>query len=280
MESEYIIVYDENGEPHLEHAWLRRGQAHKYIMKIGEGLKARYFYTQAEVDAYMKGAKKGYDAGRNSTKLGLKLNEATRKPVYENNSFVERNRARNLSTEDKGERVGYKVGKGVKKAVNKANETADKVDKAYRNAKYDAEETGNKIKENAKSAAKRLNENTKSKMDKMREEFRKPAEAETKVKKQAENKRNIDALNTLDKVKDKIEDTSENLKARRNVKKLDKEIKEERSKLNNMGNLDGQRKIRDLEIKKLEEQTKYDKSPETIAVLEKMKDDRKKQDKQ
>ena len=30
------------------------GRAHKYIMKIGEGAKARYLYTKAEVDAYLR----------------------------------------------------------------------------------------------------------------------------------------------------------------------------------------------------------------------------------
>ena len=94
----------------------------------------------------------------------------------------------------------------------------------------------------------------------------------------ASNKASDNVKKSIEGAKDKIDDTTENLKARRNVKKLDKEIKEERSKLNNIGNLEGQRKIKDLEIKKLEEQTKYDKSPETIAVLEDMKEARKKQD--
>ncbi len=52
----YCIVYDENGRAYIEHGIIRNaGQtAHKYIMKIGDGVKARYFYTQEQIDAYKK----------------------------------------------------------------------------------------------------------------------------------------------------------------------------------------------------------------------------------
>ena len=52
----YYIAIDKNGEPYIEHGLLKNvgKKAHKYIMKIGEGAKARYFYTKEEVDAYYR----------------------------------------------------------------------------------------------------------------------------------------------------------------------------------------------------------------------------------
>ena len=52
MNENYIILIDENGRPYIEHGIGDR--MHKYIMKIGDGAKARYFYTQQEIEAYRK----------------------------------------------------------------------------------------------------------------------------------------------------------------------------------------------------------------------------------
>lgn len=64
MNDDYIILVNEDGQPYIAHAGMvsnaasgvGRGvrQSHKYIMKIGEGLKARYFYTQDEIRAYQQ----------------------------------------------------------------------------------------------------------------------------------------------------------------------------------------------------------------------------------
>lgn len=54
--SNYIIRIDQNGAPYLEHAWGKK-TSHKYIARIGEGAKARYFYTQEQLRAFMQGAK-------------------------------------------------------------------------------------------------------------------------------------------------------------------------------------------------------------------------------
>ena len=53
---DYIIMIDQNGQPYIEHSWadVWKKKAHKYLLKIGEGAKARYFYTQAEIDAYYR----------------------------------------------------------------------------------------------------------------------------------------------------------------------------------------------------------------------------------
>lgn len=186
MESYYIITIDENGEPHLEHAWLRRGQAHKYIMKIGEGLKARYFYTQAEVDAYMNQGKRTVRNAADKTKQTVNnLTGATAKKQLEKAKYNDRlaqlatkkaesavERARQNKSPDTG-----RLNIEALKAQLRDDETARQV--KYSQKKYDKTPMG--IAENAsnkmKSAAQRLNENTKSKMDKMREEFRNTKEA-------------------------------------------------------------------------------------------------------
>lgn len=64
MNDDYMILVNEDGQPFIAHAGIvsnaasgvGRGvrQSHKYIMKIGEGLKARYFYTQDEIRAYQQ----------------------------------------------------------------------------------------------------------------------------------------------------------------------------------------------------------------------------------
>lgn len=89
------MLIDENGQPYLAHAGMlsnaasgvRQGvgrgvrQAHKYIMKIGEGAQARYFYTQDEIRAYqqeMANKAKGMteQAKNTARKVGNKVGDA------------------------------------------------------------------------------------------------------------------------------------------------------------------------------------------------------------
>lgn len=54
MNNNYVILVDENGQPFIAHGLfgdLKRKGA-KYIEKITEGAKTRYFYTQQEIEAY------------------------------------------------------------------------------------------------------------------------------------------------------------------------------------------------------------------------------------
>ena len=52
---DYILLFDESGQPYLEHAWLRKGETPKYKLKVdnyyGEG-KHLYLYTDREVAAF------------------------------------------------------------------------------------------------------------------------------------------------------------------------------------------------------------------------------------
>lgn len=53
-DSSYIILIDENGTPYIAHSGFGK-KAVKYIEKIKDGARTRYFYTKAELDAYLKG---------------------------------------------------------------------------------------------------------------------------------------------------------------------------------------------------------------------------------
>lgn len=55
MYNDYIVAVDENGRPFIAHAsglgsWKNR--AIKYIKKIKDGNRTRYFYSQKEIDTY------------------------------------------------------------------------------------------------------------------------------------------------------------------------------------------------------------------------------------
>lgn len=62
MKNEYYVAIDSNGEPYIEHALFGRNsggsnsrgsrQNVKYIEKIKDGARTRYFYTQDELQAY------------------------------------------------------------------------------------------------------------------------------------------------------------------------------------------------------------------------------------
>ena len=83
MDRDYIIAFDENGEPYIAHALgsrlsgaasnVRRAGS-RYLMKIQTKYGNRYFYTPQEVQAYQRaksGVKKAADSAKstvNSTK--------------------------------------------------------------------------------------------------------------------------------------------------------------------------------------------------------------------
>lgn len=60
MNNNYIIAVDESGQPYIAHAfgdspgYGREKKNHKYIVRIRNGLKWRYFYTLDEYEAYMR----------------------------------------------------------------------------------------------------------------------------------------------------------------------------------------------------------------------------------
>lgn len=74
--NDYIIAVDRDGQPYIAHAWGQRGANanHKYIAKIGEGAKARYFYTQEQLRAFQQGARQGAQNAANKAKEKAGIN--------------------------------------------------------------------------------------------------------------------------------------------------------------------------------------------------------------
>lgn len=86
-QNDYIIAFDENGKPYIAHSAVgnavnrvasavknARGdrQNHKYILKIDENGRKRYFYTQDEVKAYYEEKRKQAAGAVDKAKEGVK----------------------------------------------------------------------------------------------------------------------------------------------------------------------------------------------------------------
>lgn len=63
--SDYVVSFDESGQPYISHAFFRRQNQngskkdHKYYEKLKNGLKTRYFYSKQEWDAYQRNRSAG-----------------------------------------------------------------------------------------------------------------------------------------------------------------------------------------------------------------------------
>lgn len=55
-QNDYVILFDENGQPYIAHGFFSNAKerAHKYIQKIKDSKGWRYFYSQAEWEAYQR----------------------------------------------------------------------------------------------------------------------------------------------------------------------------------------------------------------------------------
>lgn len=71
MDRDYIVAFDENGQPYIAHAW-GKGTAHKYIEKWGEGAKARYFYTKQELEAALGRGKEAVSRATDKVRSGVR----------------------------------------------------------------------------------------------------------------------------------------------------------------------------------------------------------------
>lgn len=161
---DYIITYDENGQAYIEHAfWNRKGQTkknHKYLLKIGEGVKARYFYTKAEVDAYYKNktglTKKSQleeekkdlrKAEKKAERDEMKAIKAKRGVIYDSNGnewYTNMNAANKAYDADLEATRSANAVKEAKRRVNVAqgmydNTPSGKAEKAISNVKSKAE---------------------------------------------------------------------------------------------------------------------------------------------
>ena len=153
-EQRYYIAIDENGEAYIEHGLFDRARstgqrAHKYLMKIGEGAKARYLYTQEEVRAYMQGGQKRNPnikrpedfeiRARRPDSTPNKMQQTKSSGIKRPEDFeIRARRPENVSS-----KTAKKTGQVVKDTVKKAVETVK--DKAGVDERQRAEEAWSKV---------------------------------------------------------------------------------------------------------------------------------------
>ena len=176
--NDYIIAVDRDGQPYIAHAWGRgtNGQ-HKYIAKIGEGAKARYFYTQEQLRAFQQGARQGaqnagVQAKQRATNVAnqvkntaqSKLEKAVQVKNNVSNEFkksAEANRGKKPTatiTNTRIDKNGNKIVTTGKEARKEITDQAKKQLKLYSGtAKYNAQaniaDLKNKIRNTAEDAA-------------------------------------------------------------------------------------------------------------------------------
>lgn len=191
------MLVDENGQPYIAHAfWNKKGQTkknHKYIAKIGEGVKARYFYTQQELDAYKKELKAKGEQSVKTLKSDLKKRKTWKDAEKEASSSLKE--VKSFTTTNK---VGMPIGKLT--ISRGKSPTEDAYDKKFAEATkktYDATKLGkaeNAVKSvpaNVKEKVSSFADNVKSKSERMVDEF-----------KETSRKQKDKILNNVDYVKD------------------------------------------------------------------------------
>lgn len=109
MNNTYVILVDENGQPYIAHSIFgdARKKGTKYIERIKEGAKTRYFYTKAELDAYrnkQQANKQAYAEKSQNVKAYKQMRRDLRK------------RGRNLTKEDDAKIAFLKAAKDKKYA--------------------------------------------------------------------------------------------------------------------------------------------------------------------
>ena len=153
-EQRYYIAVDENGEAYIEHGLFDRARstgqrAHKYLMKIGEGAKARYLYTQEEVRAYMQGGQKRNPNIKRPEDFEIRArrpDSAPNKMQQTKSSGIKRPEdfeIRARRPENVSSKTAEKTGQSVKDTVKKVVETVK--DKAGVDERQRAEEAWSKV---------------------------------------------------------------------------------------------------------------------------------------
>ena len=178
----YIVGVDENGQPYISHIGTNSNVArksfsgksrgnHRYIAKIENNGRARYFYTQEELRAYQK-EKNGNNRSLKRSdgapnKNGINVNNRNGKhyspqqkttgqqktTTPQKSNVTLGNIVKNIA-KNEGYRLDYKFDQG-KKFLNEAwdttkKETGRKVNDAYNRAKDYFTDEANKAKDSAK----------------------------------------------------------------------------------------------------------------------------------
>ena len=234
--NKYVLRKDTDGSVYLAHAYpmTRNRQAPvKYIAKIGEGSKSRYFYTQEQLRAYQQG----------KTKQPAKATAAKKSATTMTVGTVPGTSITTMrKTTDIGQEFKNRAAERAKKAKDtvkektgiKARDELIKANKDYAKAVKDlntGEKTAEKVKKLAEAAAK---------SNKALEEYEKtPLGKATAAKAIAEDKI-ADTKAKATEAKNKLESTSDKMKDEFRKKRQEHEEKK-KTKDNN--------EIKDIVIK-------------------------------
>ena len=176
-QSDYYIAFDSSGEHYIAHAWGKRGanQSHKYIAKIGEGPKARYFYTPEELRAFQMGGRQKAQNAVNTAKqkTANTVNKVKEKASDTAGRIRENSTLLNVGNQYSAAQRAHKNSKSSDPETAKWGKKGYEENNSLGGKAYKAQQ---KATEAVKSTAQKLNEKTKSTSDKMREEFKKTRE--------------------------------------------------------------------------------------------------------
>lgn len=121
MSKDYVVLFDENGKPYVAHSaqgsvnsGVRTvGKAtHKYLLKVGEGAKARYAYTKEEVDALLGRGKRDssfLSLKNDNMQISKRGNGSKRNVFQRHNSESLRNIKNNLQKNNKRPSAGLDI---------------------------------------------------------------------------------------------------------------------------------------------------------------------------
>ena len=167
-QNDYVILFDENGSPYIAHAGLidqARGavnaaanrvqqvanqakgvgrgvrQNHKYILKVNENGKTRYFYKQEEVRAYYEAKKRGIKNAAEYAQNAVKNKTATAADAVKDAATKAGTVAKNVAREVTGQAARDRMDVAAEKypEVRKAlHNSADEKNK--KQIKYDEAE--------------------------------------------------------------------------------------------------------------------------------------------
>lgn len=149
---DYIVGVDTYGQPYIAH-WGQK-KNHKYIARISDGNGYRYFYTQAEWNAYLRRDQRQRDREKKKAER-----EASKVKVSPKQYFG-----------GGGQREAYKAAKKQSDADSRAARQAERNYKTKLNAYKKAKEAADKANESNEYFAKKR---TKRKLDQAHTELRK-----------------------------------------------------------------------------------------------------------
>ena len=168
MESNYMICIDESGTPYLEHAWGKKASV-KYIAKIGEGAKARYFYTQDQLRAFQQGAKQSAQ----QKQLQRKAENYNKNKAKETKKKEQRDKIKEKTNKVKND-IKEKTGINAKERYEKAKGEATDAARAYKQTVNAKRETGDMFDNAHLEATRNLNRKNYDEFDAKYDYYRTP----------------------------------------------------------------------------------------------------------